>query len=161
MRKTYEIVSEGYAIAERLVKLGVEHLTASKTPQEIVALLLKKGEQFRASHPDLVQRFNHLVALGHLAVTNIEEEFEHPQPAAPVVEEPKAVAAEDAFTVLKSAVIELGNSIIGYRSPDMAEFKTVSGSLAVSAGVKLKAVGDKIGARILSVLEKEKTIAKE
>ena len=160
MRRTYEVKSGGYAIDARLVKMGVEHLNGAEVPQDMSTLDLATGEKFRASHPDLINRFDHLVAQGHLAVMTDEPEWEPPAPPAPPTE-PEPVACDDAFTVMKSAVIDLGNTVIGYKSHDMAKFENASGSLSVLPGVKMKAGDCPTAAGILAVLEKEQIIAKE
>ena len=158
MRKTYQTENEGYVIHPRF---GVEHLE-SPVP-DIVAVdgsvTKGKGAHFRTADPAAINRFDHLVELKYLSVVSEEPEYEEPV-AARVEAAPEPVAVEDAFTVMKSAVVELGSTVIGYRSHDMARFVDVSGSLTITPGVKVKAQ-DQMGAEILAVLEKEKTVAKE
>ena len=157
MRKTYR-TENGYVIHPRF---GVEILQPFGQPAIDGSVTLDAGAQFRTSDPLAINRFDHLAAMKLLTV--VQEEPEYEEPAAMIIEaDPEPVAVEDAFTVMKSAVIELGNTVIGYRSHDMAKFENVSGSLMVMPGVKLKVVDEsRHAARILAVLEKEKTVAKE
>ena len=139
MRKTYEVKNESYHSPSGLV--------------------FTKDAQFSAFKEDELNRFDHLVAIGNLALVKEEPEFKEPEPPPPIVEESPIFAGEE-YTVIDNMNVGLQGIVIEYKSPDMPDFIPVTGSLTVTPGVKLR--GQRPSAlSALRRMEAAKIIAKE
>ncbi len=157
MLKTYQVVNDHFSLtapAERRISVEETGMPGDFIKLDCIADL-GKGERFRTANPDEIVRFDHLVALGYLTLAGEDAEFEEPQPK---VEAP--ILADGEFIVIKAESIGLQGIVLDYKSPDMKEFKAVTGSLAVTPGVKLKAQGPSAEA-VMARLIREKIIAKE